>query len=59
MLGRGVRFGMSLSLEEFADLLGETEADEETDEPLGDRLAGSVDADVDSVGAVRSVRGRE
>jgi hypothetical protein len=45
---------MSLSLDDFADLLGE--GNEETDESLGDRLSGTVDADVDSVESVREVR---
>ena len=48
---------MSLSLGEFADLLGEN--DGETDERLGDGLSGTVDAKVDSVESVRDVRGRE
>ena len=47
---------MSLSLDDFADLLGE--GDEETDERLGDKLSGTVDADVDSVESVRDVRER-
>jgi hypothetical protein len=48
---------LRLLLEEFADLLGE--GDDETDERLGDRLSGTVDAEVDSVEAVRDVRRRE
>jgi len=47
---------MSLSLDDFADLLGES--DEETDERLGDRLSGTVDAEIDSVEEVRDVRER-
>ena len=47
---------MSLSLDDFADLLGE--GNEETDERLGDRLSGTVDAEVDSVGSLRDVRER-
>ena len=50
----GVRFGMSLSLDDFAELLGED--DGETDERLGERLSGAVDADMDSVEEVREVR---
>ena len=45
---------MSLSLDDFAELLGES--DGETDDPLGDRLSGRVDADMDSVEEVREVR---
>lgn len=45
---------MSLSLGDFLDFLGES--NEETDEHLGDRLSGTVDADVDSVESVRDVR---
>jgi len=45
---------MSLSLDDFSELL--SESDGETDEPLGDRLSGIVDADVDSVEEVREVR---
>lgn len=44
---------MSLSLDDFRDLIG---GDGEKEERLGDRLSGSVDADLDSVEAVRDVR---
>ena len=50
----GVRFGTSLSLDDFAELLGET--GDETGERLGERLSGTVDADMDSVEEVRDVR---
>jgi len=45
---------MSLSLDDFVDLI-EAEI-EEPEESLGDRLSGTVDAEIDSVEEVRDVR---